>query len=543
MIPMKTTVAAVLAALCAAASPANAAAAAGTTPKLLWEQTYTGAAGGINWAHGLSLDPADAIVYAAGKSSETVGAQSLDVAWNQGFSVAGGQPYWSVDKTTANLSGVGGSYSAVVAEEMGVSIQRWAGGNLLRAGRFPGTPGSRLWTGDRRILASDGSVVSASNIPGAVRSSGFSPPIRGLATTLQDAAAGGWVAGFQNSSLSESLGYTAVDYVFSKFTTAINAGVSYAFSPLAVNANWAGDCCYDPPARASIDAAGNIFSLAGEIYDPTTGSYGFQVIKVKTAAPNAGALTTWTYEGTATNGRSVPDALIATADGSAVFVLAKTSETGRGFAARLMAFDGSGNLQWLKDLSTNTGPMYDAVLAMSPLGTLRVVESLSGKILTFDGAGNSPGAPLQLPLEAGSTYYIGSAVADDNGNLIVSGSKNNAAWVADYNNLVQPAAPSCSILSAYNYPNPFDSRSGQATIHYELFADADVKVAIYDQVGAEVRSWSFGKGSSGGAAGVNEFSWDGTTSGGHKVVRGIYIGRVTVSQNACESIFRIGVKH
>ena len=70
-----------------------------------------------------------------------------------------------------------------------------------------------------------------------------------------------------------------------------------------------------------------------------------------------------------------------------------------------------------------------------------------------------------------------------------------------------------------------------------------MKVAIFDQVGAEVRSWSFGKGSSGGAAGVNEFSWDGTTSGGHKVVRGIYIGRVTVSQNACESIFRIGVKH
>ena len=539
---MKTTLAAVFA-LCAAAVSADAAPAAGRTPSLLWEQVYTGAAGGFNWAHHLSLDATDAMVYATGKSSETFGALSQSVIWNQGFSVAAGQPTWSVDKTTAILGGTGGSYSTTVPEEMGVALERWGNNNILRTGRFPGTSGSRLWNGQRGILSPAGAVVATSNIPGVLRTSGFSPPVRGLSASLQDAAVGGWIAGFQNSGTSESLGYTAVDYVFSKFTTAGNSGTSYSFNPLASNSSWAGDCCYDPPSRSAIDASGNIFSLGGAFYDETTGSYGFQVLKVKTTAPGAGGLTSWTYQGTAANGRSVADALLATADGSLVFVLAKTSETGRGFASRLMAFDGSGNLQWLKDLSTDTGPLLDAVMAMTPLGTIRVIGALNGKVLTFDTAGNSPGSPLQLPLSTGSTYYIGSAVADDNGNLFVSGSKNDAAWVADYNNLVQPAEPSCSILAAYNYPNPFDSNTGRTTIRYELFGDADAKVAIYDQVGALVREWSFSKGGAGGLAGVNEFSWDGTTSGGRKVVRGIYIGRVSVSPNACKSIFRIGVKH
>ncbi|MEK7234067.1 MAG: FlgD immunoglobulin-like domain containing protein [Elusimicrobiota bacterium] len=542
---MKTTLAAVVAALCAAAVAADAAPVAGRTPSLLWEQVYAGTApGGFNWAHRLSLDASDAMIYATGKSSETFGTQSLGVAWSQGFNVAAGQTAWNVDKTTGLLSGVGGSYLSVVAEEMGVAIERWGGGNLLKTGRFHGTPSSRRWTGDRRILSPTGDVMATAHIPAAAtRSSGFSPPVRGLGVALQSAAVGGWVSGFQTSAITESLGYTALDYVFSKFTTAAGAGISYAFNPLVVTSNWAGDCCYDPPSRTAIDASGNIYSLGGSIYDATTGSYGFLVLKVNISTPSPGGLTSWTYQGTAPNGRSVADALVAAADGSSVFVLAKTSETGRGFAARLMAFDASGSLRWLKDLSTDSGPMYDAVLAMSPLGTLRVVESQSGKVLTFDAAGNSPGVPLQLPLSAGSTYYIGSAVADDNGNLFVSGSKNNAAWVADYNNLIQPAAPECSILAAYNYPNPFDSRSGQTTIRYELFADADARVAIYDQVGAKVREWSFAKGAAGGAAGVNEFSWDGTTNGGRKVLRGVYIGRVSVSPDACETIFRIGVKH
>lgn len=519
------------------------AAPAARTPQLLWEQVYDGSAGGFDWAHRLSLDSSDGMLYAVGKASETFGSQSVSVIWTQGYALGLGQPAWTVDKTTGLLSGLGGSFGTTVHEEMGVALERWAGGNLLLAGRFPGTANSRLWTGHRRIKAPDGAALLTSNIPAAARSSGFSPPIRGLGVVLQDPAVGGWTIGYQNSATAESQGYTAVDVGFSKFTATANPGPTYSFNPLAVNSSWAGDCCYDPPSRAAIDASGNIFSLGGAVYDDTTDSYGFLVLKVNTSTPSAGSLSSWTYEGTAPHGRSVADALVAAPDGSQVFVLAKTSETGRGFASRLMSFDGSGSLLWLRDLSTDAGPMIDAVLARSPLGTLRVVESRTGKVLTFDAGGTAQGSPLQLPLSAGSTYYIGAAATDDDGNLYVSGTKNNGAWVADYNNLVQPAAPGCAILTAYNYPNPFDSRSSPTTIHYELFANANVKLAIYDQIGAKVREWSFAEGAPGGTAGVNEFAWDGTTSGGLKVVRGLYLGRASVAPSACSYTFRLGVKH
>lgn len=526
------------------APSALAAAAAAKTPLLIWEQAYAGSAAGFDWAHGVALDATDSMVYAVGRSSEVYGGQSYGANWAQGYAVANGQRAWTVDLSTFSLGGTGGNYSTTVSEEMGVSFQRWGNNNILYAGRFPGTAGSRLWTGSRRIETPAGATQASSNIAGAARTSGFSPPVRGIGTALLDPAVGGWVFGYQNSATNESLGYAAVDYGFTKFTTSANAGTTYAFNPLSVNSNWAGDCCYDPAYRMSADSSGNLYALGGSIYDATTGSYGFLMLKLKTSGGGAGTMTTWTYEGTAANGRSVADALVAAADGSQVFVLAKTSETGRGFASRLMAFDGNGNLQWLKDLSTDSGPMLDAAVAMSPLGTLRVVESRTGKVLTFDSSGNGTGTPLQLPLAAGSTYYIGSAATDDNGNLFVSGSKNDEAWVADYNNLVSPSAPSCGIVAAYNYPNPFDSRSGATTIHYELFADSNAKLTIYDQVGAEVREWSFGQGSAGGSAGTNEFAWDGTTSSGRKVVTGMYLARLSASSpSSCESIFRIGVKH
>ena len=59
------------------------AAPAARTPQLLWEQVYDGSAGGFDWAHRLSLDSSDGMLYAVGKTSETFGSQSLSVIWTQ----------------------------------------------------------------------------------------------------------------------------------------------------------------------------------------------------------------------------------------------------------------------------------------------------------------------------------------------------------------------------------------------------------------------------------------------------------------------------
>lgn len=532
-----------VAALLAAAGAASAQVA--TTPQLIWQQTYSGTAGNFAWAHHLTLDSADSDLYVVGKSSEnfTSGAQSvsMSVIWVQGFGAANGQQAWATSLSTGLLSGYGAN--PLVQEEMGASVERWPGSNLLLAGRFPGTAGSRLWTGHRRNFGPTGTVLSVTNVNGSARSSGFSPATRGVSVGLVPTASTstdtGWSMQLQPSVEAESAGYNALDYGFTEYNVTTKLATSYDFVPLLLNSNYVGDCCYDPPKRMAIDTTGTMRSLAGSFYDASTGSFGFMGVKVTAS----GAQSVWTYEGTAPNGRSFADELVGTSDGTHVFVVAKTSETGRGFATRLLGFDGSGNLQFENDLATTAGPMRDAVLALSPSGLVWVIESKTGFALLYDLAGNQQGGLFQLPFAPGSTYYVGDAVADANGNLFVSGTLNGQAWVADYNNLVQPATPSCDILTAFNYPNPFDSRSGQTTIQYSLFSPSDGSLTIYDQLGAKVNSWGFSAGGNGGAAGANQLTWDGSSSGGQKVLRGMYTAVLKVSTNPCTTVFRIGVIH
>jgi hypothetical protein len=92
-----------------------------------------------------------------------------------------------------------------------------------------------------------------------------------------------------------------------------------------------------------------------------------------------------------------------------------------------------------------------------------------------------------------------------------------------------------------NYPNPFDSRSGNTTILYRLFTDSAVKVKIYDLFGNMVREYP----SSREDAGVYRIVWDGTNESGEKVAKGGYLCIIEVSNEAVRYVAtrKIGVLH
>lgn len=73
---------------------------------------------------------------------------------------------------------------------------------------------------------------------------------------------------------------------------------------------------------------------------------------------------------------------------------------------------------------------------------------------------------------------------------------------------------------AQNYPNPFNA---DTRIHYELAADAVVRLAIYDMVGREVRVLVSDIPQPPGSFYVD---WDGRNQAGHPVASGMYVYRL-----------------
>ncbi|MBI3296976.1 MAG: hypothetical protein HYZ75_02340 [Elusimicrobia bacterium] len=98
------------------------------------------------------------------------------------------------------------------------------------------------------------------------------------------------------------------------------------------------------------------------------------------------------------------------------------------------------------------------------------------------------------------------------------------------------AVPTTGLAEVTNYPNPFDSRRGNTTIHFTLAVASEVTFTFYDLFGRRLRESSMA-----GAAGGNDHVWDGTDDGGRKVSMGVYI---CVIRAAGEKVIRkIGVIH
>jgi hypothetical protein len=103
------------------------------------------------------------------------------------------------------------------------------------------------------------------------------------------------------------------------------------------------------------------------------------------------------------------------------------------------------------------------------------------------------------------------------------------------------------IRSVSNYPNPVDLRKAGAktTIVYELAANSEVTLTLYDLLGYTVREWTFSPGSNGAQQGPNAVDWDGSNGMGNKVSKGGYIARIEVKSPSGTSVVmrKIGVIH
>ncbi|MFH1259768.1 MAG: FlgD immunoglobulin-like domain containing protein [Elusimicrobiota bacterium] len=97
--------------------------------------------------------------------------------------------------------------------------------------------------------------------------------------------------------------------------------------------------------------------------------------------------------------------------------------------------------------------------------------------------------------------------------------------------------PVSQILS---YPNPFDSRSANATIRFNLSEESPVHIFIYDNLGYLVREFTVS-----GQQGENRVIWNGENSAGEKVALGGYLCLFRLEKSGVikQSILKIGVIH
>jgi len=82
-----------------------------------------------------------------------------------------------------------------------------------------------------------------------------------------------------------------------------------------------------------------------------------------------------------------------------------------------------------------------------------------------------------------------------------------------------------AILLLNNYPNPFNPRT---TISYEIPKVSDVRIAVYDLAGTEIRHWTRPSQ----AAGRHEIEWDGLNAVRMPVASGIYVYRMEAGQSS-----------
>ena len=78
----------------------------------------------------------------------------------------------------------------------------------------------------------------------------------------------------------------------------------------------------------------------------------------------------------------------------------------------------------------------------------------------------------------------------------------------------------------YNTPNPFNPDAGPTVILYALASDADTALLIFNISGELIFKENYISGITGGRAGDNRLTWNGTSSFGELMPNGLYFCRV-----------------
>ncbi|MBI4346655.1 MAG: hypothetical protein HY553_07350 [Elusimicrobia bacterium] len=495
--------------------------------RLQWELVDGGGANSFSWAHSVALDRKGEVLFAVGESSNRVAEQEL---WSHALLTATGAPAFG-EPRRENMT-VPGREGWGFEDELGAGVAPF-GDRLLLTGRYADVVADKHgWVGHNTQLRRDGGFLGRDTLHGPVTPSSFAFATRGLAAASSSDFQLAWALSLQFEG-------GAPRYLLAAYAASgAKSPGSRHVPPDGPGPAWAGDCCNDPPARLGSDLQGSVYSLLGSRYSQARG---FDFAFGKWDAQ--GNVTEWTYNGTA-DGTDVADALAVDPRG-AVFILAKTSETGTGFRTRLMRFE-LGVLAWRRDLVCAREPVRDAALALASTGVLWVANATTGCLLAFDLNGNLlKEDALELAGGPSLGYYIGRLVTDGAGRFYAAGSRAGAAWIGAFTMLAPPAPPpsppkpSCL---AYGYPNPFDGATGKATLHYELPSDAPVTLTIFDALGSRVRVWQFEAGQAGARAGVNQVEWDGTAADRRKVGQGMYLGRLSTRPDICSAVLRLGVR-
>lgn len=138
---------------------------------------------------------------------------------------------------------------------------------------------------------------------------------------------------------------------------------------------------------------------------------------------------------------------------------------------------------------------------------------------------------------------IGETSVDSQGNYILKPQKDlelgehflQARVKSAHPNLVLTSSgttftimPFTSPLSSSprNYPNPFNPDSGTTVIYYELNADTNISLRIYNLCGEEIFSRDYDAGTQGGIQGLNQIVWNGRDDFEQSCASGIYLGAI-----------------
>ncbi len=175
--------------------------------------------------------------------------------------------------------------------------------------------------------------------------------------------------------------------------------------------------------------------------------------------------------------------------------------------------------------------------ADSPLWLLMSTTSLRTIVIGDGTASASP--PRPGTASARASFKAASVIVRAPGTYFYRVTPVNGAGLAG-----SPTAPLRvdlslaalnSISGESSYPNPVDTRTGQATIHFQLNSSGRASVKIYDIYGKRVKTLDSP------ADTVHDVTWDGTDSSGKKVSKGIYIGVIEAIGDSKK--LKIGVIH
>lgn len=146
----------------------------------------------------------------------------------------------------------------------------------------------------------------------------------------------------------------------------------------------------------------------------------------------------------------------------------------------------------------------------------------SGRIwaLSYDGS-----APAQNELLIDTQLNIASFGVDQNNELYICAFDGKIYRLQTPNGMGGEAGLPGGFELGQNYPNPFNPGT---VIRYQLSVVSDVKLAVYDLLGREVRVLAEGRQ----AAGPHEAAWDGRDGRGTEMAGGVYYYRLTVDGRA-----------